>query len=75
MEHANLTIRVSDFLLKYHRNVIFIGYCMIVNSAGCASDYVCIDTLNNYKCILMIPSTSLNVVGREASTDYCIPEQ
>ena len=48
---------------------------MIVNSVGCAFDYVCIDTLNNYKCILMIPSTSLNVVGREASTDYCIPEE
>ena len=47
----------------------------IEDSKGCASDYVCIDTFNNNKCIFMNPTTSLSVVGREASTDYCIPEQ
>ena len=45
-----------------------------VNSQGCADDYSCIDKQDNYKCILMNPSTSLGVVGRESSTDYCIPE-
>jgi len=45
-----------------------------VNSQGCANEYSCIDTQDNYKCILMNPSTSLSVVGREASTDYCISE-
>jgi len=73
MEHVNLTIKVGNFSLHHNKFKVLIFECKKVNSQGCADDYSCIDTQDNYKCILMNPTTSLSVVGRESSTGYCIP--